>query len=336
MRKLIFLLLLFPLNACKQQNAAGEREIGIVVNSKDDDARWQAVRKLGELKYRPAIPLLIKSLSDPNYYVRANAARALSDMDVVEARGALVELLTRETDGGVIQQATLGIRRFNAVEALPSLRKLANHEDTQTRGWVLRTIGQFGAKEDVSCIASYLESPQITMQSSAAEILGDMTRQDFGVVKSGLSGMGHIGKAKTWWAQHKQYYPECSWGLPKEEYDIAKLLNDIQNSNVSNPDRTTQLIALVDNKDKGIRFSAAQALRHMKDPTAIPTMVRLMDDPDPFFQYLGMMTLCEMNSPGGKGSGCPSRMLFDKSPEKYKTQWKDWWKTKQAVSKKNP
>lgn len=329
MKKLIFLLLLFPLSACNQQNATGEREIKIVVDSKDDDARWQAVRKLGELKYRPAIPLLIKSLSDPNHYVRANAARALSDMDVVEARGPLVELLSSETDGGVIQQTTLGIRRFNAVEALPSLRKLANHEDAQTRIWVLQTIGQFGAKEDVACIASYLESPQITMQSSAAEILGGMMHQDFGVVKSGLSGMDHIGKAETWWAQHKQDYPECSWGLPKEEYDTAKLLNDVHNSNVPNPDRTKQLIVLVDNKDKGIRLSAAEALRHMKDPAAIPTMVRLMDDSDPFFQYLGMMTLCEMNSPGRRG--CPSRMLFDKSPEIYKTQWKDWWKTKQAV-----
>lgn len=218
MRKIIFLLILFTLSACNQQNATGEHEMQIVVNSKDDDARWQAVRKLGELKYRPAIPLLIKSLSDPNHYVRANAARALADMNVTEAKDALVALLARETDGGAIQQTTLGVRRFNAIEALPSLRKLAKHEDTQTRVWVLQTIGQFGAQEDVACIASYLESPQITMQSSAAEILGNMTRQDFGVVKSGLSGMEHIGKAEAWWAQHKQDYPECSWGLSKKGY----------------------------------------------------------------------------------------------------------------------
>jgi len=315
--------------ACAQQNAAGEAAIKTVLESKDDDARWQAIRKIGEIKYKPAIPLLLKSLSDPHHYVRANAARALSDMNVHEAQQPLVDLLSHETDGGVIQQATLGIRKFKAREALPALRKLANHEDPQTCIWVLQTIAQLGSKDDVSCMASYLDSPQMGTQSSAAEFLGDMASQDFGVVKQGLSGLQHIGRARDWWTLHKQDYPACTWGLSNEQHALGAFLKDAKNADkTSSPDRVKKLLELVDHKDKGIRLSAIDALRKIQSPESIPTLVRLMDDPDPFIQYLGMMTLCEMNSPGGRG--CPSTILFRRTPEKYKAQWKDWWAKRQA------
>jgi hypothetical protein len=67
------------------------------------------------------------------------------------------------------------------------------------------------------------------------------------------------------------------------------------------------------------------ALRKIQSPDSIPTLVKLIDDPDKFVEYLAVMTLCEMNSPGGKGKGCPSTDTFNKSPEQYKTQWKSWW-----------
>lgn len=165
MNQLLFVSIFFSLNACAQQHAAGEAAVKTVLESKDDDARWHAARKLGELNYRPAIPLLIKALSDPHHYVRANAARALSDMNATEAREVLVSLLSHETDGGVIQQTTLGIRKFKAREALPALRKIVNREDTQTRTWIIQVIGQFDAKEDVACVASYLGSPVIALQA---------------------------------------------------------------------------------------------------------------------------------------------------------------------------
>lgn len=331
MTKLILLLALVSPTACAQQNAAGEALIKTAVESKDDDARWQAIRKIGELKYKPAIPLLLKSLSDPHHYVRANAARALSDMNVREAQQPLVELLSHETDGGVIQQTTLGIRKFGAKEALPALRRLANHEDQQTRIWVLQTIGQFGSKEDVTCVASYMDSPEIMMQSFAAEMLGGMANQDFGVVKQGLSGMHHIGAARDWWSQHKQDYPDCTWGLPKEQQELGTFIKDLRTADKTrNPERVKKLLELANHKEREIRFAAIDALRRLQDPESIPTLVKLMDDPNWHIQYQGMMTLCEMNSPGGKGSGCPSTILFRKAPEQYKTQWKEWWRKQQA------
>lgn len=155
-----------------------------------------------------------------------------------------------------------------------------------------------------------------------------MTRQDFGALKQGRSGMQLIEDAEKWWAKHKPDYPGCSWGLPVEERKTTELLSGTQGPGPHDPKRVEKLISLVDNKDKGIRLSAVEALRRLQNPAAIPTMVRLMDDSDSFIQYLGMMTLCEMNNSGGRGY--PSTILFQKSPKKYKAQWKDWWKKKQS------
>jgi HEAT repeat protein len=203
--RIVFLLAsLFVLSGCARQNAMGESAMRIVVESKDDDARWHAIRKLGELKYRPAITLLIKSLSDSHHYVRANAARALSDMNVEEAKRPLVDLISVETDGGVIQQATLGIRKFKAREALPSLRKLTHHEDSQTRIWVLQTIGQFGSKNDIPLVASFLDSSS-PESSFAAETLGHMVGQDFSI-PPGPSGFENVQKAKIWWEANRAAY----------------------------------------------------------------------------------------------------------------------------------
>ena len=47
----------------------------IVKTTKEPDAKSRAVRILGSLRYEPAVPLLLDSLSDAHHYVRANAAR---------------------------------------------------------------------------------------------------------------------------------------------------------------------------------------------------------------------------------------------------------------------
>src|SRR5262249_45174687 len=88
---------------------AGETAMELATTTKDPDAKWMAIRILGNLQYERAIPLLLGSLSDPHHYVRANAARALGDMKVATAAKPLTELLQREKNGGVIQQASLAL-----------------------------------------------------------------------------------------------------------------------------------------------------------------------------------------------------------------------------------
>jgi len=91
------------------------------------------------------------------------------------------------------------------------------------------------------------------------------------------------------------------------------------------------LVQLVNHKDRFIRQASINALRQIKSSDAIPTFVSLLDDPNPNFQYVAVISLCEMNNP--KKTGCPSSIRFDQDRQKYITEWKNWWSTHKATQK---
>ena len=187
---------------------AGETAMELVKTTKDPDAKWMAIRILGNLRYERAIPLLLGSLSDPHHYVRANAARALGDMKVAAAANPLTELLQKEQNGGVIQQASLALANLGCVDALPALKGAAKHEDVQTRVWVLQAVGRLGDKRDVPFLAGYLDDPSQSVQAFAAQAIEQITGTDFGFPKrSGPSSPDEgLRRAKAWWAEHKGEY----------------------------------------------------------------------------------------------------------------------------------
>jgi HEAT repeat protein len=187
---------------------AGETAIELVRTTKDADAKWMGIRILGNLRYERAIPLLLESLSDPHHYVRSNAARALGDMKVAAAAKSLVELLQKEKNGGVIQQASLAVGNLHCTDAVPALKGAAKHKDVQTRMWVLQAIGRLGNKHDVPFLAGYLDDPSQSVQASAAQAIEQITGADFGFPKrSGPSSPDEgLTRAKAWWAQHKGEY----------------------------------------------------------------------------------------------------------------------------------
>jgi RNA polymerase sigma factor (sigma-70 family) len=185
---------------------AGETAMELFKTTKDPDARWMALRILGSLRYERAIPLLLESLSDPHHYVRSNAARALGDMQVVAAGKPMIEMLKNETNGGVIQQTSGALSHLHCTDAVPALKSVANHEDVQTRMWVLQAIGGLGGKADVGFLARYLlDDASSSVQSSAAQAIEQITGADFGFPKrSGPSSPdAGLKRAKEWWQEHK-------------------------------------------------------------------------------------------------------------------------------------
>jgi hypothetical protein len=185
---------------------AGETAMEIVKTTNDPDAKWRAVRILGNLRYERAVPLLLESLSDPQPYVRSNAARALGDMRVAAAAKPLTDLLRKEANGGVIQQTSLALGNLGCADAVPVLKGAAKHEDVQTRMWVLQAVGRLGGKADVPFLAGYLlKDPSQPVQASAAQAIEQITGADFGFPKrSGPSSPDEaLGRARQWWAEHQ-------------------------------------------------------------------------------------------------------------------------------------
>jgi hypothetical protein len=187
---------------------AGETAMELAGTTKDPDARWMAIRILGSLRYERAIPLLLRSLSDPHHYVRSNAARALGDMKITAAAKPLTELLQNEKNGGVIQQTSLALANLGCADALPALKGAAKHEDVQTRMWVLQAIGRLGNKRDVLFLAGHLDDPSQSVQAVAAQAIEQITGADFGFPRrSGPSSPDEgLRRARAWWAEHKGEY----------------------------------------------------------------------------------------------------------------------------------
>lgn len=193
------------LNKPADLEVAGRAAMKIVETTKDADSKWMAVRILGNLQYQPAVPMLLKGLSDSHHYVRANAPRALGDMKVADAAKPMIELLAKEKDGGVLQQTSLALANLHAVEAIPSLKRAVQHEDPQTRMWILQAVGRLGSKSDVAFLGSFLSDPHTMVQVMAAEAIETVTGVDFGFPKrSGFVDLTTpLERAKAWWAEHQ-------------------------------------------------------------------------------------------------------------------------------------
>jgi RNA polymerase sigma factor (sigma-70 family) len=190
-------------------DGAGHTAMEIVKTTKDADAKWMALRILGNLRYERAVPLLLAALADPHPYVRSNAARALGDMKVAAAAKPLTEMLKGEENGGVIQQTSLALGNLHHTDALPVLKRAAKHHDVQTRMWVLQAVGRLGGKRDVAFLARYLlDDPSSSVQMAAAQSIEHITGADFGFPRrSGPSSPDEgLRRARAWWAEHKGEY----------------------------------------------------------------------------------------------------------------------------------
>jgi hypothetical protein len=177
----------------------------IVEKTKDIDAKWRAVRGIGYLRYKAAVPLLIACLKDDNAYVRANAARALCDMRIKDVEVPLLELIKTETDGGVIEQTSLALRYLNVRQAVPLLKRVADHKSTQTRIWVLQAIGDLGDRTDVPFLGERLSAASLSGQEAAARAIENLAGVDFGFPqRQGPSNPEPlVQRARAWWEKNK-------------------------------------------------------------------------------------------------------------------------------------
>jgi HEAT repeats len=95
-------------------------------------------------------------------------------------------------------------------------------------------------------------------------------------------------------------------------------------SNIRDERALASLEKLSSSKDFQIRDGALHALRGIKDPRSVPTLIRSLDDERQDLQYVALITLSEIV---GKYEGdyAPSMFLFDKKPQYYISLWKQWW-----------
>ncbi len=110
-----------------------------LLNSKDTDHRWWAVRTLGQMQ-SPRLDWLIRALHDPSAEVRAAAALALSAHPTEEAASALVGRLDDE-------DSLVGLLAVNAVVAIggpavPPILEAFPHASQRGRIQMMRALAE--------------------------------------------------------------------------------------------------------------------------------------------------------------------------------------------------
>jgi HEAT repeat protein len=137
---------------------AGPSLLNLAESTQNSDTRWMAMRGIVMLHYAAAAPFLEKSLKDSDSLVRANAARALGDLQIKAAADPLLAMFAAEKDPGALQQASLAVRLLNITAAAPYLRDKMPDFTGQTRDWLIQALGGLGsAATDVPLIAQYLD-----------------------------------------------------------------------------------------------------------------------------------------------------------------------------------
>jgi hypothetical protein len=182
----------------------------IVRETKDPDAKWHAIRALGDLRYKQAAPLLLECLKDEHHYVRANAARCLGDMRTQTASAPLIDLLKQEKDAVVIEQTSLALTLLQAHEADPVLKECADQRTGQTLVCVLQAIGNLGSRTDVPFLAEHLKSSSIIEQDTAARGIENLAKVDFHfpTYEGPYNPEPTIRRAKDWWEKNKSAFQD--------------------------------------------------------------------------------------------------------------------------------
>ena len=126
-------------------------------------------------------------------------------MRIKEAKVPLLELIKTETHGGVIEQTSLALRYLDAREAVPLLKRVADHNSVQTRIWVLDAIGELGSRTDVPFLAERLGAALPSDREAAARAIENLADVDFGFPqRQGPSNPEPaIRRARAWWEKNK-------------------------------------------------------------------------------------------------------------------------------------
>ncbi len=186
---------------------AGKDLLKVAEATDDVNIRWLAIRGLGIMKFKGAAPFLLDSLRSSEHYVRANAARALGEIGYTPAAAALTDLLRTEKDAGVTEQTALALRMINAREAIPVLKSRMSASSSQTKCWLLDSIGSLGSDAEIPYVAQYLYEADedqrvgIIIADCAARLLDSFTHGEIGLPQPGgiYDPSSRIRKARKWW-----------------------------------------------------------------------------------------------------------------------------------------
>ena len=257
------------------------------LQDKNDDRRDSAVQALGEIGDVRTVEPLIERLKDKNKNVRIHAADALGQLEDTRAVDPLIAALQdQEWYVNVAAGRALGnIGDIRAVEPLIAALK-------DEHWFAVSALSQIGGSRALEALGKALKAKDDSTRIEAAFVLAQ--HDDKRVVPVLVEAV-----SETWVERHKCKKALVNLGAVavqplisilhdenhRERGFAASVLGDICSQLDDVLLRNQAVDALIDAlQDQNARVGAVAALKKIGDERAVPAILAIADDPNPYFR----------------------------------------------------
>ena len=257
-------------------------------------AREEAVRALGEIGDKRAVPHLIQALGDQYTKVREAAASALGHIGDEQAAPHLVQALG-DQNVRVRSEAVQALSQIGRA-AVPHLVQALDDERREVRERAVSALGRIGDQSALPHLVQALkQDEENAVRVKAASALGQLG--DKRAVPHLVQALGDKGKV-PWWAGQ-------ALGRLGALPELVQALNDkrsrvregaVRGLSAIGEEGIPHLVRAMGDSSKQVRKRAANILGQRSDQRAIPYLLEVVKDPDVHdwerrvaAQYLGQL-----------------------------------------------
>ncbi len=154
---------------------------GVIDNDEDSEIKRTALTVAGDMKYKPAVPSIIRALDDSNEDVVISASYALRKMKAMEGKAKLIELLKKRSmkeNSNVTDSFIVTLGDLEAKEILDFAIENINKPDTSkmTRERLVLFVGKTGsaAQKDFLLKLYNDEDEEMLIRSYAVKSIGSL------------------------------------------------------------------------------------------------------------------------------------------------------------------
>ena len=246
--------------------------------------RKEAASLLGRIGDPRAAEPLAAALDDKDVDVRVRAVRALYEIGNETANEAIVKALRHSDTDKKVREAASFRCWGRDPRSIPLLRAMLEGDmSPDTRMRVLGRLAELGHPDAVDILRSALTDENSSVREQAAFILGRRGDvQAVAVLASSLRRqLGGLERYSPIFAQLGEAAVEPLTALLRDgnvyaRRNAASVLNDMRDPGVLGPRVLTPLIAALADADREVRQHVAFALATLRDPRACEPLVRML------------------------------------------------------------
>lgn len=247
---------------------------GRIDNNKDVRS---IIREIRDGKNKTGIPLLLRLLNEPDYEISYRAIDALielrrdrdSELRAREAGPELIRMLDK-TGNDIRFKTISALGALGVKESIPALINALTDDDPMIRGISAVSLGVLQSKEAAPRLINLLDDKHYYVRESA------------------VCALGIIGD--------KQAIPKLMSILTYEDHYLIRRYTVEALGKLKATEAKSQIIALLQDRDLGVRYKAVIALGKINARETIPELIKLLSHADFNFRKYAVGALADLGA----------------------------------------